>query len=203
MKYLPPGTYPGVVCRGCGSVGELLVFASGERGVERLAHAPGCEFGREQPEHFKRRKAAIRRQEKSAAKILGTKMTAASGALGGDNDSRRSGWFRGENKSTETGRYVVTPAWWKGFYERAIAQDEEPLLQVDFVSTGRTVRLAMMRWDSWFSETGVGATSIEPKGKKNLHLRPSDSQVRRIPWLEPEAVVVSLEFWSHKYPERR
>ena len=201
MKYLPPGTYEGVRCRGCDAVGTLRILGHGGGGVETMDHAPGCPYARKQPERVRRILAAVRRQEPNDAQVVSPGPTLASGALDGNNDSHRSGWFRVENKATETGKYIVTPRWWASFCRRSLTADEEPMLQVDFIGGGRTARLAVMRWEPWITETGVAATSVESPAKKNLHLKPADSMVRHVPWLEPAAVIVPLEFWAHKYPE--
>lgn len=200
MERPPPGTYRGLRCRSCEAVGTVVVHADGVGATEYITHRPGCPFAPQQPEHLRRRRAQIRRQERDLAAATGTRQTPASGALGG-NDSRLVGGFRVEAKSTERAAWVVTPSFWGNLCAVSLRHDEEPLLVVDFLQAGRISRWVVMRLDAWLADGGPPPAEIEMLPRLNYHLKPTPHLARSVPGLAPPALVLPFATWTQKYQE--
>jgi hypothetical protein len=202
---LPVGTYKGVRCRCCAVKGVVTVHDDG-RVTESHVHRGWCRYAPVQPEHFKRRRRRVQRQEAAIATAASglVRLTPASGALGPDNDARLVGGWRFEAKSTESDRWVVTQAFWAGLCARSLRNDEEPMLVVDFLTPGgATERLGVFRLAAWVEDAGPPPTLEEPLARTTYHLRPLPREPRVVRGLVPAAVVTTFEHWLSIFKDPR
>ena len=198
MADLAPGVYRGVRCLRCNAKGTVVIREDGTA-TETTRHRPTCIYAQQQPVHLRRRRAQVRRQERDVAKATGTRITAGSGALNGDGDSRLTGGYRVEDKSTTKDRWVLTKKFWANICQKSRKNDEEPLFVVDYLNPHRVRRLVVMCLQSWLDGGGAMPDQTLSPRLTAFHLRRDVVTPSAIPGLEPAAIVMDMSEWSHKY----
>jgi len=200
---LPPGVYRKVRCRHCCVKGTVTVHDDG-RVTENHKHRGWCKHAPVQPEHFKKRRKRVQRQEVDLAEAAAglVRLTPASGALNADNDARMVGGWRFEAKSTEKERWVVTPKFWSTLCERGLRNDEEPMLVVDFLTqNSSTERLSLIRRAAWDGDVGAPLETTDPLARTTYHMKPLPREPRAVPGLEPPAVVLPFDTWLQLFKD--
>lgn len=201
---LPPGTYRGVRCDHCDVKGSVTVKDDGTF-TENHKHRSWCRYAPKQPEHFRRRRRRVQRQEAeiAAATEGRARLTFASGAYGPDNDARTVGGWRIEAKSTEKERWVVTPRFWTTLCERAQRNDEEPMLVVDFLQPRGVERMALVRRAAWDGDVRQPLPTVDELARTTYHLTPQPWEPRDVPGLKPPAVALPFEQWLTLFKDSR
>lgn len=193
MVSLPKGYYR-VRCPVCLVEGRIRVVPKSKATVsvsENIAHDEGCTNYRvPQPSHLGRR-APWRKHEKRANALVGTRPTAASGALNEDGDGRVLGKWRMEAKSTEKEVYTITQAVWEKLVLGALKSGEEPVLHIQ-TSAGSSVVLRADFAEGFLGDLGSGDL-LPSRTYKVLPRAPTPGLVALKP---PGVLLTEAEFTS-------
>jgi hypothetical protein len=197
-----------VTCRECGAEGTIRIGATLSRGrrvkaAEDVPHLESCPYYvREQPRHLKKKQ--WQKQEKRMNRVLGTRDTLASGAVGKDGDGRAFHKWRMEAKQSADCKYRLTQTVWDKLVSGALLTGEEPVLSVVLNATNYpTTKLVVIRHALWTALDPEGSVYQRSELKNRLSYRLTDTAPKPLLIeLDPPGVMLSeAHFLALKDPE--